>query len=88
MAVVHLPRSLVALFPGAERQVEVDASSVAELVELLERRWPGFRDRVVEPGPRIREHVNVFVDGERAALETRLGSRAVVHVIPAVAGGE
>ncbi len=87
MAVVHLPRSLTALFPGAERRVEVDAATIAELVTALDARWPGFRDRLVEEGPRIREHVNVFVDGERAELGTSLGRDAVVHVIPAVAGG-
>ncbi len=87
MAVVHLPRSLTALFPGAERRVEVDAATIAELVTALDARWPGFRDRLVEEGPRIREHVNVFVDGERAELGTAIGRSAVVHVIPAVAGG-
>ena len=87
MAVVHLPRSLTALFPGAERRVEVDAATVAELVARLDARWPGFRDRLVEEGPRIREHVNVFVDGQRADLATSLDAAAVVHVIPAVAGG-
>ena len=87
MAVVHLPRSLTALFPGAERRVEVDAATIADLVTQLDARWPGFRDRVVEEGPRIREHVNVFVDGERAELGTALERGAVVHVIPAVAGG-
>ncbi len=87
MAVVHLPRSLTALFPGAERRVDVDAATVADLVTQLDARWPGFRDRLVEEGPRIREHVNVFVDGERAELGTSLRGGAVVHVIPAVAGG-
>jgi molybdopterin converting factor small subunit len=87
MAIVHLPRSLTALFPGAERRVEVDAATIADLVTQLDARWPGFRDRLVEEGPRIREHVNVFVDGERAELGTSLGRGAVVHVIPAVAGG-
>ncbi len=87
MAVVHLPRSLIALFPGAERRVELDAATVADLVAQLDARWPGFRDRLVEEGPRLREHVNVFVDGERAELGTALSCHAAVHVIPAVAGG-
>jgi molybdopterin converting factor small subunit len=47
-----------------------------------------MRDRLCEPGPRIREHINVFVDGERQRdLAMTLGSDAVVHIIPAVAGG-
>ena len=87
MAVVHLPRSLIGLFPGAARSVDIQAASVDELIGELERRWPGMRDRLCEAGPRIREHVNVFVDGERVDLAAALGPDAVVHVIPAVSGG-
>ena len=47
-----------------------------------------MRDRLCEPGPRLREHINVFVDGERERdLSAPLSSESVVHVIPAVAGG-
>jgi molybdopterin synthase sulfur carrier subunit len=87
MARVVLPRSLVALFPGSERQEEVTASTVAEAVDALDRRWPGMRDRICEPGPAIRPHINVFVDGQPATLDTPVGPGATVHVIPAVAGG-
>ncbi len=87
MATLHLPRSLVGLFPGAERRLEVDATSVDELVERLDERWPGMHDRLCEAGPRIRTHINVFVDGERATLQTPLAPGSVVHVIPAVSGG-
>ena len=87
MAVVHLPRSLIVLFPGAPRHGEIEAATVAELIAELDRRWPGMRDRLCEAGPRIREHVNVFVDGDRAQLSTPLPPDAVVHVIPAVSGG-
>ena len=44
-------------------------------------------DRLLVTGPAIREHLNVFVDGERAGLATPVGAEAVVHVIPAVSGG-
>ena len=87
MAEVLLPRSLVALFPGVDRRTEVDGRTVAEVIDGLEARWPGMRDRLCEPGPAIREYINVFVDGDRASLETVVGPGAVVHVIPAVAGG-
>ncbi len=86
---VHLPRSLVALFPDPPpRRLDVDAVTLAELIDVLERGWPGMRDRLCEPGPQIREHVNVFVDDLRERdLGATLPSLAVVHVIPAVAGG-
>ena len=87
MATVHLPRSFVVLFPGAARQLEVESRSVLELIERLDADWPGMRNRLVDAGPSLREHINVFVDGERATLGTRLRSGSVVHVIPAIAGG-
>jgi molybdopterin converting factor small subunit len=89
MATVHLPRSLVTLFTDPPpRHLQLAAVSVNELVEELERRWPGMRDRLVEPGPRLREHINLFIDGERSRdLAAPLRDSSVVHVIPAVAGG-
>jgi sulfur-carrier protein len=88
MAVVHLPTSLVSLFPGAPRHVQVEAGSVRELLDRLDDRWPGMRFRLCDAGPVIREHIHVFVDGEMSALGTPLGPGAVVHVITAVSGGQ
>lgn len=87
MATVLLPRSLLALFPGASRRNEVHGSSVEALLEQLDAAVPGMRDRLVEAGPRLRPHINVFVDGSPADLATPVGANAVVHVIPAVSGG-
>jgi len=86
-AVVHLPRSLAALFPGAPRRLEVQGSSVSEVIDDLERQVPGIRNRLLEAGPSIRTHLNVFVAGERATLGTPVPAGADVHVIPAVSGG-
>ncbi len=87
MAEVHLPRSLLLLFPAAERRVTVEAGTVAGVIDRLDERWPGMRARLCDSGPAIREHINVFVDGDRAGLDTPVGPRSVVHVIPAVSGG-
>ena len=87
MATVNLPRSLVAMFPGASRHLTVDAATVGDLVRDLDGRWPGMWDRICEAGPQVREYINVFVDGERANLASALTAASVVHIIPAVAGG-
>lgn len=87
MATVILPRSLVALFPGAERRCRVPGRTVAEVVAALDEQIPGLADRVLTAGPAIREHINVYVDAERAGLTTPVGPGGVVHVIPAVSGG-
>jgi molybdopterin converting factor small subunit len=87
MAQVVLPRSLVALFPASDRRYELEASTVAELIDRLDERVPGMRNRLVDAGPTIRTHLNVFVDGALATLATPVAETSVVHVIPAVSGG-
>lgn len=87
MATVVLPRSLVVLFAGAERRVAVEGGTVAELIDALDARWPGMRDRLCYPGPVLHEFINVYVDGQPADVSTPVPPAAVVHVLPAVAGG-
>lgn len=84
---VTLPGALLTLFPGAEQRVAVVASSVAEAMEALDARWPGMRDRLCDSRPAIRRHINVFVDGDRAALETPLRDGADVVILTAISGG-
>jgi molybdopterin synthase sulfur carrier subunit len=86
MATVVLPRNLIALFPDAERRVEVDGATVAAIVDGLDARWPGIRDRLRDDIG-LRPHINVFVDGDRAGLDAPVRPGSTVHVIPAISGG-
>lgn len=85
--IVKLTPLLVDLFPGSTRRVEMQASSVAEMVAELDRLWPGMGDRICDSRPAIRKHMNVFVDGERARLDTQLRPGAEVFVLTAISGG-
>jgi molybdopterin converting factor small subunit len=85
--VVILPRSLVSLIPGTARTTEVAATTVREAIDRLDERTPGLRNRLVDSGPSLREHINVFVDGTQASLDTPLAANSTIHVIPAVSGG-
>lgn len=84
---VILPDSLVRLFPGAERRVQLDADTVAATLERLNERWPGMRDRLVDGQPAIRRHIVIFVNGERAALRTPVAETDELYVMPAMSGG-
>lgn len=84
---VLLPRALLDLFPEAVREVEVPARTVADVIGALEARWPGMRDRLCDSTPRVRRHINIFVDGERASLDTRLRNGVRVYVLTAISGG-
>ncbi|HVG88027.1 MAG: MoaD/ThiS family protein [Gaiellales bacterium] len=87
MADLHLPPTLPRIFPDLPRRLDVDAATVDEAIDRLEERWPGLRDRLCEPGPVLRRHINVFVEGERASLDTALEQGSRVDVVAAISGG-
>jgi molybdopterin synthase sulfur carrier subunit len=87
MADVHLPSTLGPLFPGLPRQLDVQAVTVQQVIDHLEGEWPGIRDRLCEPGPTLRSHIHVYVNRERAKLDTPLAEGSRVDVIAAISGG-
>ncbi len=87
MATIVLPRSLIALFPAAPRRCEVEAATVAEAIDRLDELAPGMRNRLLDSGPVVREHIKVFVDQVPVTLATPLRHDSTLHIIPAVSGG-
>jgi len=85
--VVRLPGALLRLFPGAEGRVELQASTVSEVMDRLEQRYPGMRARLCDETPAIRRHISVFLDGNRVALDARVPPGAELFVITAISGG-
>jgi sulfur-carrier protein len=86
-ALVRLPASLTALFPGAPRVLELPPGSVKELIDALDARWPGMRDRLCDSSPAVRRHVNVFVNGARARLDDPIAPGGDVYILTAISGG-
>lgn len=82
-----LPGALVTLFPGAPAHVSLEAGTVEELLSELDAQWPGMRDRVRDERPSIRKHINIFVNGRRATLNTPLNDGAQVYILTAMSGG-
>ena len=87
MADLRLPVTLPSLYADLPRRLEIEAATVDEAIDRLDERWPGLRDRLCEPGPVLRRHINVYVDLERAELETPLTAASRVDVIAAISGG-
>jgi len=87
MATVILPRTLVSLIPGTQRSTDVEAATVAEAIDRLDEQTPGIRNRLVDSGPMIRQHINVYVDSQPAELDTPVAAGSTIHIIPAVSGG-
>ena len=71
-----------------QTQIAVEGETVRQVVEALEERYPGFKDRIVA-GDRIKTEIAVAVDGEvvAAGLRARVGPESEVHFLPALAGG-
>lgn len=87
---VRIPTPLRAATGGAS-EVSVNAASIRELVESLDRAHPGLRARICDDSGEIRRFVNVFVGDEDIrflkGLDTPLTDGVQVSIIPAVAGG-
>lgn len=66
---------------------EVTGATVDEVLRALEREHPAVAGWIVDERGRIRRHINVFVNGERADSETKVAAGDRVEVIPAISGG-
>ncbi|MBX2805900.1 MAG: MoaD/ThiS family protein [Hyphomicrobiales bacterium] len=84
---VSLPAPLVRLFPGSCEKVELEADCIHSLLGELDRRWPGMADRLSDSSPAIRKHINIFVEGRRARLDTPLKPDMQVTILTAMSGG-
>lgn len=85
--IVRLAPALVRLFPDSVSRLELHAADFGALIDALEQRWPGMRDRICDSRPAIRRHMNVFVNGRRATLATPLPPGADVFILTAISGG-
>lgn len=89
MATVHLPAPMRPLLGGAA-SVSAHGSTIGELIQDLERRYPGVAARLLaDSGDRLRGGLAVFVDDQLplGGLRARVGPDSVVYFAPAVAGG-
>ena len=86
MAIVKLRSPLRQLADGRS-EVEVEGDTLGEVLGGLEREHPKLIGWVLDEQGEIREHVNVFVNGERAGLQAPVGERDRVQVIQNISGG-
>src|ERR1700710_2823364 len=78
-------------FTGGNDQVLVEASTVAEMIDALEKNHPGLKERICDTQGNVKRFINVFVNEEdirfQENLETPLAAGADVSILPAIAGG-
>ena len=87
MATVYIPSLMQNLTKG-EHKVEVPGSTVRQIVESLEKAYPGMKERLVDSN-RIKPNISVAVDGEVTPLGMleKVEENSEVHFLPAIGGG-
>ncbi len=84
---VRIPTPLYSYTQNASL-VQADGDTLTTLLLDLDKRYPGFRFRVVDEQDRIREHIRFFVNQEMASdLSTSLRPDDEVRIIMAISGG-
>ena len=90
---VRIP-TILRTYTGGEKSVDGSGATLVELIDDLEARHPGIKDRLIEAKDGqddLRRFVNLYVNDEDVrflgGLEATLSDGDQVVVLPAVAGG-
>ena len=87
---VKIPTQLRNLTDGSP-EVQATPGDLVQVIEDLEARHPGFKQRLLDDSGDLRRFVNVYVDDEDVrfldGLSTKVADGARLSIIPAVAGG-
>jgi molybdopterin converting factor small subunit len=83
---VFIPQPLLSY--TSKPQVDAEGASLAELLDDLDRLYPGIRFRVVDEQDRMRKHIKFFVNREQVGrLDVALEPSDEVHIFQALSGG-
>ncbi len=89
-AKVRIPTPLRKL-TNNEELVEVSATTVGGVINELQTRFPGIKERLLDETGTVRRFVNVYVNEEDIRFlqnqQTPINSGDEISIIPAIAGG-
>jgi molybdopterin synthase sulfur carrier subunit len=87
---VRIPTPLRSLTKGAA-EVRGSGDTVGDIIQDLERQFPGLRDRLMDEGGDLRRFINIYVNEEDIRFlegaKTTLKAGDSVSIVPAIAGG-
>lgn len=87
---VRIPTPLRTLTQNQE-VVQAEGSTVAEVIDDLQRQFPGLKERICDENGEVRRFVNVYLNDEdiryKEDKETTIQSGDELSIIPAIAGG-
>ena len=88
---VRIPTPLRKLTNG-EGELKVTATNIVELIETLEKTYPGMKSRLCDESGNLRRFINVFINEEdirfKQNLQTTLKDGDDISIVPAIAGGQ
>jgi len=91
MPSVRIPTPLRRL-TGDKDEVTINAKNIRELIEGLEKQFPGVKERLCDESGNVRRFINLYVNNEDIRFlkgnETELKESDIVSIIPAIAGGK
>jgi len=90
MPSVRIPTPLRRL-TGDKDEVLINSRNIGELIEELEKQFPGMKERLCDESGNVRRFINLYVNNEDIrflkGVETELKENDIVSIIPAIAGG-
>ncbi|MBV8879487.1 MAG: MoaD/ThiS family protein [Planctomycetaceae bacterium] len=87
MSRVHVPSPLHS-YTKNRAEVDADGVTLGALLDDLDRRYPGFRFRVVDEQQRIRPTILFYVNGAvTRTLDQPIAAADEVHIVAALSGG-
>jgi molybdopterin converting factor small subunit len=87
MAQLYIPTPLRKYTHG-QRVVETRGATLREMVDAMERDYPGFKFRIVNEQDSLREHIQLFINQSVAPnLDARIQPNDEVRIILAISGG-
>ncbi|HKK77149.1 MAG TPA: MoaD/ThiS family protein [Saprospiraceae bacterium] len=90
MIKINFTPALQRFFPKIQSQ-EVEAETVLEALEMLEKKYPGINAYLRDESGRLRKHINIFIDQEliqdRQELADPLDRKQELLIFQALSGG-
>lgn len=87
---VRIPTPLRKL-TGEKGEIEAMGANISELIEDIEKRHPGIKERIYDETGEIRRFINIYVNEEDIRFldgnKTAVRDGDEVSIIPAIAGG-
>ncbi len=87
---VRIPAPLQKLTQN-QAEVKANGANIRELIDDLEKKFPGIEERIYDETGKIRRFINIYVNEEDVRFlqqeETPLKDGDEVSIIPAIAGG-